>query len=136
MRPMVVLAVLFLSSCTYTCDANNCVDGCCAPDGVCLVGHTDRYCGLGGVACQDCSLDGKVCAERVKPGATATWSCDHACVQPREKACTTATDCCASQICYQSRCDVCRGYDAECEESRDCCNGRQCRQINYAYRCQ
>jgi hypothetical protein len=132
---MAALTVLLLSSCTYTCDAQNCADGCCAPDGVCLVGHTDRYCGLGGVACEDCSAAGKICSERVKPGVAATWSCDYSCSEQLGKACQSATECCASQICFQNSCSVCRAYDAECQDVGDCCNGRQCRQINFLYRC-
>jgi len=126
MRTLVLLAwaPLLLSACTYECNAANCADGCCGENGVCYVGGSDRYCGEGAVACQDCSAKQQSC----KAGR-----CETPCV--KGAPCQTRADCCSAYICVNQACTTCLLSEAVCTDKGDCCAPNKCVPAVVDYRC-
>lgn len=120
MRTPVLLAlatIAGLSACTYECNASNCADGCCGENGVCYVRGGDAFCGLDGLACQDCRADQRICSN---------GACGIPCV--RGSSCETSSDCCSTLICWKSspglsqgECSSCRGPGESCSLNEDCC---------------
>ena len=144
---VVILAMTaaFASGC-YECNLENCKDGCCSADSVCIVAPTsDKQCGLGGVLCQNCAEKvGTSCQQsQCKPRCNAL-NCDGCCTPigtcvsfasedasscgPRGEACVS---CGANRSCEKNastRSGKCCGQSGRsCNVSYDCCNGLTCR---------
>ena len=141
------VAVAALSGC-YECTQQNCADGCCSEDGVCIVAASeDSECGTGGFACVDC---------RLQPGTTClAGQCVPRCTQQNcaSGCCTTNGDCqhfgvqttfqcgrlgeacrsCATTACQSGLC--CVGYDDACVTASDCCPGSTCVQLSTRRAC-
>src|SRR5262245_49546927 len=63
---LVVLGNAGGGACSQACGAENCANGCCDADGVCVLTEgaapgSAPYCGRGGGACVDCALHGLTC---------------------------------------------------------------------------
>lgn len=124
----------------YECTQENCADGCCSSEGVCIVKPTgDDACGLGGLACRDCFREGKSCID-----STCQWrscnstTCPSGCctstgqctgyASQSTAACGTGANLCAAcgngQRCDRGAC--CSGAGLPCTDSYGCCSGFTC----------
>lgn len=114
-----VFALSALSGCKHDCNPDNCADGCCDADGVCLVAGGDNACGLEAAECQDCSATGMVCSDKktCKPRPPALGD-----------PCTTHADCktenesqpLQSYACFKGKCAYCGLLNESCVAG-SCC---------------
>jgi hypothetical protein len=98
--------------CTSTpplCTPQNC-KGCCSGN-VCVTSETDTQCGLGGLACTDCTQKGLTCN-----GGTCTSTCN-----PQ-----TCVGCCQTGTCFagflDTRCGSAGATCADCTQKQTTCD--------------
>lgn len=130
----------------YECNLDNCKDGCCSAQGVCIVQPTsDLECGLGGLLCQNCTeKPGFACLQgtcQSKCNLSTCLGCcteNGVCVAPTSQtdmACgdrgTTCSSCGANRTCERLTPTVtgkcCSRSGRPCTVSYDCCSGLTCR---------
>ena len=91
------------------CGPMNC-NGCCAGD-VCVTSEGDTQCGVGGVACTDCTASGESCS-----GGTCVTTCNT----------TTCKGCCDTGVCTAGFVDTACGSGgavcADCTMSSETCD--------------
>lgn len=132
-----VVAGVLLSGC-YECTQENCQNGCCSAEGVCIVrATTDKECGTGGLLCEDCTQRlGYTCvAQKCLSRCNAT-NCAGCCnglscvsvTQQSASQCGSGGDVClacgAQQACRGGRCCGVAGF--ACTSSSQCCSGFTC----------
>ena len=92
------------------CNQQNCPKGCCAGD-VCVTSETDTQCGIGGLACNDCTQKGQSCNAGT-------------CVSPCNAQ--TCVGCCQAGTCYagflDSRCGSSGAVCADCTQQQTTCD--------------
>ena len=145
-RLLTLLVTAVLAAGCYECNLDNCKDGCCSAQGVCIVApSTDLECGLGGVLCQNCaeragfSCQRSTCQPKCN-NVTCLGCCTQTgvCVAPAsqtETACgdrgSTCVSCGANQFCERltpSTPGKCCGRAGKtCGSSYECCSGLTCR---------
>lgn len=130
----------------YECNVDNCKDGCCSPQGVCIVAPTSDFeCGMGGVLCQNCTESpGFGCLQSQCQSKCNTSTClgcctqTGACVAPASQtdmACgdrgTVCASCGTGRTCERLAVSVagkcCGRAGRTCSVSYDCCSGLTCR---------
>ena len=72
-----------------TCNPQSCPTGCCQGN-LCFGGLVPTQCGIGGVACQDCTLSQETCDSNVQQCVPVTPVCNPS---------TCPSGCCAGDIC-------------------------------------
>jgi hypothetical protein len=118
LAPVVIgLASLAAAGCTAECSLSNCQDGCCDSHGICQVHGGDDLCGLGGVACADCTGTGGRCDQQ-----------NHAlCISELGGPCQKKADCVGTAICTDQVCVPCKahynvgGTAQPCMSTSECC---------------
>jgi hypothetical protein len=149
MRLLLTFLCGMLAAGCYECNQDNCANGCCNRDGVCIVNATtDKECGTGGLACDDCTVPAGfscvsgTCAPRTCNPTNCAGCCQgFQCVfatNQSTNACGGGAQACmrcgTRQLCANGRC--CGDVGAACSGSYDCCGGRTCRDINGTKTCQ
>lgn len=145
-RALLWLATAVLVAGCYECNLENCKDGCCSAQGVCIVAPTsDRECGMGGLLCQDCTEKPNFrCIQSTCQSTCNATTCSGCCTQggiclapasQTDTACggggTVCTTCGTGQRCERQasglpgRC--CTTAGRTCTRSYDCCSGLTCR---------
>lgn len=144
---LITLAVTaLLAAGCYECTQENCKDGCCSAEGVCIVAPTsDLECGMNGVLCQNCTdKPGFGCIQSTCQSKCNTTSClgcctqTGACVPPASQTVTACggrgevcTSCGANQLCERLSVSIagkcCGRAGRTCNVSYDCCSGYTCR---------
>ncbi|MBI5545379.1 MAG: hypothetical protein HY901_15955 [Deltaproteobacteria bacterium] len=140
--PLCALGLLGAWACgPVDCDPTSCPNGCCSADGKCLVPefydswNLDRYCGVGGRACDDCSARGLSCASGVCASKCNPTNCDgccdgDTCRSESNASCGTGgvvcKTCRQSEKCSDGACVSCRGYGAYCSYDSQCCSSSGC----------
>lgn len=83
------------------CSSVTCPTGCCASDGSCKTGGsntTDTSCGLGGLACSDCTASGKTCFNGVCTGGSGGGGGSGGCNASNCNGCCTGTS--STSVCF------------------------------------
>jgi hypothetical protein len=140
-----LVTAVFATGC-YECNLENCKDGCCSKEGVCIVQPTnDLECGMGGLLCQNCTeKPGFACLQgscQSKCNTTTCLGCctqSGACVPPASQtdtacgergavcsSCGTGRSCERLSTSLAGRC--CGRAGRTCSVSYDCCSGLTCR---------
>ncbi len=107
------------------CGPSNCPTGCCAGDS-CITSEADTQCGLGGLACTDCTAKsetcqsgvcGTTCTPKTCPGCCQTNTCFAGFIDTR---CGSGGAACADCTATSTTCDllttprVCKGTTTTC----------------------
>lgn len=140
-----VMTACFAAGC-YECNLDNCKDGCCSAQGICIVAPTsDKECGLGGLLCQDCTEKvGFTCQQSQCKSRCSALSCDGCCTPtatcvshrsmntlscgPRGEACVSCGTNRTCQVTASTMSGKCCGQPGyACSVSYDCCTGLTCR---------
>lgn len=118
-----------------TCDARNCLSGCCSAAGQCLTGADNASCGTGGAACTSCTAGGKVCTGNAcvtptcGPGNCAGCCSDGMCVTGGvDTACGLNGAACINCAASNQACGAGGVCQATCNAGNcpGCCAGTTC----------
>lgn len=113
--PWLALCLSLAAGCAE-CNAQSCSDGCCNPQGQCVVQPTaDAECGLGGGACQNCTPLGLSCVAN---------QCTPRCNAANCAGCCAGTTCVAVPTQTAQRCGTGGGVCTVCAGT---CSAGACR---------
>jgi hypothetical protein len=145
-RFLTLLVTAVLAAGCYECNLDNCKDGCCSAQGVCIVAPTsDLECGMGGVLCQNCTEKPNFgCIQNTCQSKCNTTTClgcctqTGACVPPASQTDTACGE--RGSVCMSCgsgrRCErlstslagqCCNSSGKPCSQSYECCSGLTCR---------
>lgn len=103
---------------TQPCGPNNC-KGCCSGN-TCVPGSDVKACGLGGLACTDCSLQNAGCDPQSGQCTGQPPKCDS----------SNCNGCCAGDVCMAGNVDGACGVKGalcqDCTQKNDTCSGGTC----------
>ncbi len=105
----------------YACGPDNCPDGCCGANNLCVKQRGDLACGRNKDQCEDCTQSNDLCN-------LARNRCIGSCRVPGE-SCAGTSDCCPNpdpQVCDRSVCRKCGSHGYSCSALEPCCEGLAC----------
>lgn len=146
LRLFPLLATAALAAGCYECNLENCKDGCCSAEGVCIVAPTsDLECGMGGLLCQNCTeRPGFRCFQGTCQSQCNAINCEGCCTAtgtctlPQSQSNTSCgergsicSSCGTNRICQRliptAGGECCGSSGFSCFNSYECCSGYSCR---------